>query len=406
MLLRSPDGLPPCPTARLPVRPPNRHPVGVITSVSTTERIEHSLMRATTLMRLCSLFMLLVDILTSSAGDPALRPLSCLVGVAVCQTVVFLAICRRRRALMWQAVLVDVLVISATQWPGGLLLSTAGHQVISPTFNYVVMAAPVAGLAPWPLPAALLAAALMVAATAANRAVVPLSIGTMPDLVSIVAAVVIAWVVAVSAREVAARVDERRRRAVARAGVLARRREQGLVAEALRHQLMTTMERLADDDQIATPYVREHVRLETSWLRRLITTGATLDPGSLIGGLAYLVAEKIGSGLTVHTRWPDHEPLLSPGQTEALVGATREALTNVTKHAAVSEAWLVVRAEADMVVVEISDEGQGFDVTSVTFGVGGRESIRRRLADAGGEAVIESAPGRGTRVRLSVRRRR
>ena len=53
----------------------------------------------------------------------------------------------------------------------------------------------------------------------------------------------------------------------------------------------------------------------------------------------------------------------------------------------------------------VADDGKGFDVEQVTadgasgFGL---FSIRDRLPHLGGELVIDSAPGRGTRVTLSM----
>ncbi|HTR91582.1 MAG TPA: hypothetical protein VMI73_07565, partial [Trebonia sp.] len=44
----------------------------------------------------------------------------------------------------------------------------------------------------------------------------------------------------------------------------------------------------------------------------------------------------------------------------------------------------------------------GFDPAGPSTGLGVRESIRARLHDAGGSAVIDSAPGHGTRLELHL----
>jgi signal transduction histidine kinase len=86
----------------------------------------------------------------------------------------------------------------------------------------------------------------------------------------------------------------------------------------------------------------------------------------------------------------------------AILGAAREALTNVLKHADVGAATLNVRASADTVALEVVDRGRGFarDRESAGFGLDG--SIRARMAEVGGRAGVRSAIGRGTRVRLDV----
>lgn len=83
---------------------------------------------------------------------------------------------------------------------------------------------------------------------------------------------------------------------------------------------------------------------------------------------------------------------------DALAGATHEALTNVDRHAHATAATVVVAHHT----ITITDDGIGFDPlgeqVARRFGV--RNSIRNRLADIGGYARLESAPGRGTTVTL------
>ncbi|MEV6801035.1 ATP-binding protein [Micromonospora rifamycinica] len=89
------------------------------------------------------------------------------------------------------------------------------------------------------------------------------------------------------------------------------------------------------------------------------------------------------------------------GVTAALVDATAAALANVARHA--PDAAVAVRLGRDDggVVVEVVDDGPGFDPATVpAHRYGLRESIQGRLADVGGRAKVTSAPGEGTRVRL------
>ncbi|WP_394619592.1 sensor histidine kinase [Lentzea sp. JNUCC 0626] len=80
-----------------------------------------------------------------------------------------------------------------------------------------------------------------------------------------------------------------------------------------------------------------------------------------------------------------------------LVRAVRELLTNVERHAGTGRADLVVSPG----VVVVGDEGRGFEVADVPEHRRGlRGSVIDRMAAAGGTAVVESAPGQGTRVRL------
>lgn len=105
----------------------------------------------------------------------------------------------------------------------------------------------------------------------------------------------------------------------------------------------------------------------------------------------------------LRVRWRGVETLrLSAVDATMLCHGTREALTNVLRHAGTDEAEVTVTADATTVVVEIADHGRGFDPARVNdhrHGVAG--SLVARMARIGGSATVTSAPGHGTRVRMS-----
>ncbi|MFC8617080.1 sensor histidine kinase [Micromonospora purpureochromogenes] len=85
----------------------------------------------------------------------------------------------------------------------------------------------------------------------------------------------------------------------------------------------------------------------------------------------------------------------------ALADATAAALANVARHAPGATVTLRLTTEAETVVVEVVDDGPGFDPAAVpAHRYGLRESVRGRLAEIGGHAEVTSAPGEGTRIRL------
>lgn len=85
----------------------------------------------------------------------------------------------------------------------------------------------------------------------------------------------------------------------------------------------------------------------------------------------------------------------------ALCGALGEALRNVCRHAGVDTATVLAHREGQRVVVMVRDAGSGFDPAKVPeHRQGLTRSVTRRMAVVGGRAVVESAPGRGTEVRL------
>lgn len=83
---------------------------------------------------------------------------------------------------------------------------------------------------------------------------------------------------------------------------------------------------------------------------------------------------------------------------------TQEALLNCAKHAHAEHVEVVLRGTPERLVLAIDDDGRGFDMASL--GRGGQPagqgllSMRERASFAGGSFSIDSAPGRGTRIRF------
>ncbi|HUQ55066.1 sensor histidine kinase [Lentzea sp.] len=85
----------------------------------------------------------------------------------------------------------------------------------------------------------------------------------------------------------------------------------------------------------------------------------------------------------------------------AFVRAVRELLTNVERHAGTGVAELAVSRDGRGAVVVLRDDGRGFVIDDVPEHRRGlRGSVVERLRAAGGAAVVESVPARGTTTRL------
>jgi signal transduction histidine kinase len=83
----------------------------------------------------------------------------------------------------------------------------------------------------------------------------------------------------------------------------------------------------------------------------------------------------------------------------------KEALNNVTKYAAATEARVQLHLVNGSFILSISDNGCGFDVTSMHANTGngnGLTNMRERIADCGGHLAVESQPNQGTTIRMTV----
>lgn len=202
---------------------------------------------------------------------------------------------------------------------------------------------------------------------------------------------------AAQTRGSAARLELARARASAEGSRLAQARERSAQLRVLHDHALQTLETIASGRLTGLDLVRSHARAEAARLGRELT-----KPGvaahSFADRLAAVLAEH--AGLLIEFECPGLPDIPEP-VTVAFCGATDEALTNVRKHAHVDEARVTVHNAGGLLTVTIADKGAGFDPSAGREGFGMRESIERRMRDAGGAARADSAPGAGTRITLS-----
>jgi signal transduction histidine kinase len=101
---------------------------------------------------------------------------------------------------------------------------------------------------------------------------------------------------------------------------------------------------------------------------------------------------------------------LLPSETEiALLRTVQEALANVRKHAQANRVSVTLSFMDDEVILDVQDDGRGFVAARVPsnrdrhvsngFGI---PSMRRRVENLGGTLTVESAPGEGTTLMVSI----
>jgi len=109
-------------------------------------------------------------------------------------------------------------------------------------------------------------------------------------------------------------------------------------------------------------------------------------------------------GLAVTTSLGAPADVLDDAQQAVVLRVLQEALQNVRKHAAATSASVVTRVEGGDWILEVLDDGRGFDVMAVAarrrtnFGI---QFMRERAALVGARFDIRSRPG-GTVVRLVI----
>lgn len=108
--------------------------------------------------------------------------------------------------------------------------------------------------------------------------------------------------------------------------------------------------------------------------------------------------------VTVHTGGTAR-PLPVPLET-ALLRIAQSALANVAEHADAEHARVTLTFEPDSVTLDVADDGVGFDPAAATERPGGRgfglPAIRSRTDELGGAVALESAPGAGTALAVTL----
>jgi signal transduction histidine kinase len=111
-------------------------------------------------------------------------------------------------------------------------------------------------------------------------------------------------------------------------------------------------------------------------------------------------------GLEVTVESKGEAASVSEDVSVTLFQTVRELLANVVKHAGARHATVSLLWTAGEVAVSVADDGAGFDPAAVShqavsnsFGL---FSIRERLRHLGGRMEVETAPGRGSRITVSL----
>lgn len=98
---------------------------------------------------------------------------------------------------------------------------------------------------------------------------------------------------------------------------------------------------------------------------------------------------------------PDAAGRLDQPRREAAYYIAADALGNIARHARARHAAVRLFNEDGGVVLQIADDGVGFDFEASTSGHG-LHNMRERAFAVGGTLRVESRPGRGARVRLEL----
>jgi PAS domain S-box-containing protein len=170
------------------------------------------------------------------------------------------------------------------------------------------------------------------------------------------------------------------------------------------HAARTALER--DPEHVAEPldYVLTLAEAGLAEMRALIfeLRPESLETEGLVSALSKQAAAlQARHEILVSTELCD-EPDLSLHVKQEFYRIAQEAMHNTVKHAHANHVELRLEQTADGVLLEVRDDGSGFDPTASFPGHLGLHSMRERVANLGGTFEIDSVPGAGTRICVCV----
>jgi two-component system sensor histidine kinase UhpB len=208
---------------------------------------------------------------------------------------------------------------------------------------------------------------------------------------------------------------ESARRQAARTALTAQEGERLRVARELHDEIGQTLtavtiqaERAADGDPALAPdalrRVADAVRESLDEVRRIARElrPEALDDLGLVNALIALCTRvDAQKGPRVKRELQGALPPLSAEVELVLYRIAQESLTNALRHSDARSATMSLEADADSVTLRVADDGRGLPA-QLPSGTAGIAGMRERALLVGARLTIDSRPGQGTEVRLTI----
>jgi signal transduction histidine kinase len=172
-----------------------------------------------------------------------------------------------------------------------------------------------------------------------------------------------------------------------------------LVVTGLRKALPpgTKLRRQAESMELTLERTRREMRAMLMELRPVALESASL--AAALTEMCRAYETQLGVSVAARVEVPD----LSPPVEHAILRVVQEALGNAVRHGQPKTIDVAVANAADRITITIRDDGVGFDPGQVAERHGmGLQMMRERVEDLGGAIHVESAPSKGTSVRVTM----
>lgn len=178
--------------------------------------------------------------------------------------------------------------------------------------------------------------------------------------------------------------------------------------------LLQAAEQRWDETATAREYVRQASRTARDSLDEVRHVVDDLASNNLADGAGAALPEALArtceqiageSAVTTDFQVHGNPTPVTPDAATALVRSARGALANVVEHSGATHATVSLTYQPDSVLLDVRDNGSGFDQTRVRSRSkrgNGLTGIEGRARLFGGHATVESTPGEGTALAVSI----
>ena len=174
--------------------------------------------------------------------------------------------------------------------------------------------------------------------------------------------------------------------------------------DLLGHHLTALSLNLEVASHLSEGKAQEHVRQAHTLARLLLTDvreavsqlreGGSIDVGAALRPLAENVP-----ALDIQMQIDEPLTMDDPERAHVLLRCTQEIITNTVRHANAGKLWIGVRRDQGRISIEARDDGDGVETILPGNGLRG---MRERLQQYQGTLQVESHPGQGFKLRLSL----
>ena len=186
---------------------------------------------------------------------------------------------------------------------------------------------------------------------------------------------------------------------------------QGLAALTMQLEVADSLAANAQDARLTASVVRSlalaRATLDEARRSVLDLRAAPLDGRTLSDALRDLAASVRGDGEGMEIEmeldgFAGEAPALPPAVEVGMYRIAQQALANAARHAQAGRVVMRLSRSEDALELSVGDDGTGFDLAAVPAGRFGLVGMTERARLLGGTAMVESAPGAGTRVSVRV----